>query len=184
MLIGNPSVLANRSVSASGTLKAFSVGGITGMRGQKHSQSRWRRVRSTFQVANSVLRLMASVTGDAGETVVRPPRAGERFPRVLLVVGDAVVEFDKPSVERAEGVFQVFVLGVVDHAPDATKFQQGWRFLQFPHAPRSNSLRVGWTAYFRRNPSPVRYYNGTTFSVLSASLFSGDRSLTCFSELR
>jgi len=63
----------------------------------------------------------APVLDDAGE---RPPRAGERLPRVLGVVGDAVVEFDEPSVERAERVFQVLVLGAGDHAPDTTRIQR------------------------------------------------------------
>jgi hypothetical protein len=41
-----------------------------------------------------------------------------------------------------------------------------------PDAPISEVSAVPW------------YYNGTTFSALNASLFSGDRFLTCLSELR
>ena len=39
-------------------------------------------------------------------------------------VGDAVVEFDEPSVERGKRVFHVLVVSVGDHAPDTTRIQR------------------------------------------------------------
>jgi hypothetical protein len=85
--------------------------------------------------------------GDAGETAVRPPRAGEQSPRVLGVVGDPVVEFDEASVQRAERVLQVFVVDVVDHAPDTTRIQRPG-FIAISAVERSLSA---WYALARWN---------------------------------
>jgi hypothetical protein len=45
-------------------------------------------------------------------------------------------------------------------------------------------IKCGLGAPIAKASAVPKYYNGTTFSALNAILFSGDRSLTCLSELR